>query len=334
VGTYAVCAFGFNRLPVGQDMKVRVNVTTPQAFSPVPAPAAATAGPIKIISGKCNNLPAALPSPSELTTQWWTCGNYAYNVNFVLQPPAHNMSASGGAALSTRSSSTQPTLLSNTPSRGMLEGGAAAAQGPASVTGQSHGLGTAGSALATAPSSLPAKIQTTSTKNIGPGQAMSFQSAPSVVTTAPPAGTALLSSAMPTQTAVACGKDPSFRILWVTGTIYNSFTKSGKYTIWGCSFGSVGNAKAPPTAPRTQTRTAIPSTATNPQQANYVILYGGGSWPPFVLGATVNAWSDNSITISFPNPPQSLWRWIPAQLWVVRSDGKTTAQDGYNFAFW
>jgi hypothetical protein len=366
VGTYGVCTYGFNHVPVGEDVQVQVNVTTPRAFSPIVAAAVAITKPIKIINGKCNNLPPALPSPSDLTSQWWTCGNYAYNVNFVLQPPAHIMSTNSnnsGAALLTGSSSNQPTLLSNGPSRGMLESGAAAqAQGRGAVQGNSPGSAvqlnpqplpprgtsgmtavmspqrspSAGGVLGTAPSPIAAGIQPASPANIGPAQTRSFQGGAPSATTALPTRAVWLSSGMPTQIAVACGKDSSFRILGVTGATYNSFMPSGKYTIWGCSFGSVANPKAQ-TPPRGQTQTVATSRATNPPQPNGIILYGGGSWPPFVVGANINSWNDNSITVTFPSASElakSQYRWVPVQLWVVRGDGKTTAQDGYNFAFW
>lgn len=363
VGTYGVCTYGFNHVPVGEDIQVQVNIITPLAFSPAVAPVA-IAKPIKIINGECNTVPPTLPSPSDLTSHWWTCGNYAYNVNFVLQPPAHIMNAnstnSGAALLS--SSSNQPTLMSTTPRRGMLESGAAAqrpgwgaVQGspasavqlnpqplpPRGTSGATavispQGSPSAGGSLNTASSPLPAGIQTTSTSNISPAQTMSFQAGSPVATTALPARTALLSSGMPTQTDVACGKDPSFRILAVTGATYNTFMPSGKYTIWGCSFGTVANAKAP-APPQGQTRTVTTSIATNPPQPNDIILYGGGSWPPFIVGASINSWSDNSITVTFPSASalgKSQYQWYPVQLWVVRGDGKTTAQDGYTFAFW
>jgi hypothetical protein len=134
VGTYAVCTYAFDHVPVGQDMQVQIGVSTPLAFSPVSAPAVAITGPIKIINGKCNNLPAAVPSSSELSAHWWTCGNHAYNVNFTVQPSAHIMSAgsgSSGTGLLSGSSSKQAGMLSGTSQQGMLQTGAPGNQPPA-----------------------------------------------------------------------------------------------------------------------------------------------------------------------------------------------------------
>ena len=95
IGTDGVCAFAVHQMPVGQDLQVKLDVSPATAFSPISAPAIAIT-PIKIINGKCNNLPPAVPSPSVLTSNWWTCGNSAYNVNFALRPSAHMMSSGGG----------------------------------------------------------------------------------------------------------------------------------------------------------------------------------------------------------------------------------------------
>ena len=105
-----VCAYAVKQVPVGQDLQIQVTAT-PSSFSSAVAPATPPAannpnGPIKIIGGKCNNLPPAVPSPSVLGSHWWTCGDYAYNVNFVLQAPGamHLMSAGSGPSLLERQS--------------------------------------------------------------------------------------------------------------------------------------------------------------------------------------------------------------------------------------
>jgi len=126
VGSYAVCTYAFDHVPVGPNVQVKIDVTGASTFSPISAPAVAITGPIKIINGKCNNLPPAVPSPSDLTSHWWTCGNYAYNVNFVLQPSAVRvMGAPTRTGLLSGSSPSQPTLLSSTPKPGMLAAGGA-----------------------------------------------------------------------------------------------------------------------------------------------------------------------------------------------------------------
>lgn len=83
IGTDGVCAYAVHEVPVEQDLQVQIDVTTPAAFSPASRPAVAVSS-IKIIGGKCNNLPHAVPSLSDLGSGWWTCGDYAYNVNFIL----------------------------------------------------------------------------------------------------------------------------------------------------------------------------------------------------------------------------------------------------------
>jgi len=87
--SFGVCAYTV-KVPVGQDLRVQVMVSSSvfsQGVAAVTPPSANNLNaPIKIDSGKCNNLPPAVPSPSVLGSNWWTCGNFAYNVNFVLQP--------------------------------------------------------------------------------------------------------------------------------------------------------------------------------------------------------------------------------------------------------
>src|SRR5690348_12163984 len=121
VGNYAVCTYGFNHVPVGPDLQVQVSVTAPPSFSPSVMPTVAIL-PAKIINGQCANLSWS-PAPSSvsaLTAHWWTCGNYAYNVNFTLQPSARMLGSSakgGGGMLSgTGAQSGAP--------RGMLTSGA------------------------------------------------------------------------------------------------------------------------------------------------------------------------------------------------------------------
>lgn len=137
-GTYAVCTYAFDNVPVGPELKVKVDVTDVSAFLPVSAPVPGLARPVNIINGKCNNLPTALPSPSELTSHWWTCGNYAYNVNFALQPSAVIRSESSRTGVLSGPASNQRTLLSNEPKKGMLEGGAPGIQPRATGTVQGN----------------------------------------------------------------------------------------------------------------------------------------------------------------------------------------------------
>jgi hypothetical protein len=156
IGTDGVCAFAVHQMPVGQDLQVKLDVNTATAFSPVSAPAVAIT-PIKIINGKCNNLPPAVPSPSVLTSNWWTCGNYAYNVNFALRPSAHIMSSGGGTGNTPASPNARQGLLSNSVPRGMLNGGTAPSGAGGVPAGQSQGGGmqNPGSKVALNPQPLP-----------------------------------------------------------------------------------------------------------------------------------------------------------------------------------
>jgi hypothetical protein len=149
VGADGVCQFAVHQMPVGQSLQVRLDVSSPTAFSPISAPAIAIT-PIKITGGKCNNLPPAVPSASVLSNNWWTCGNSAYNVNFALKPSAHILSSGSGAGTMSVSSATKQEMLSNSTQRGMLAGGPAqtGSQAPApgallgnrqAATGQSGG---------------------------------------------------------------------------------------------------------------------------------------------------------------------------------------------------
>lgn len=90
VGKYTVCQYAVDHLPVGKDLQVQVGpgkgaFQTAVAFT-VPPTANDPNGPIKIDGGKCNQLPPSVPSQSTLGSAWWTCGNYAYNVNYLMQP--------------------------------------------------------------------------------------------------------------------------------------------------------------------------------------------------------------------------------------------------------
>ena len=156
IGTDGVCAFAVHQMPVGQDLQVKLDVSTATAFSPISAPAIAIT-PIKIINGKCNNLPPAVPSPSVLTSNWWTCGNSAYNVNFALRPSAHMMSSGGGTGNTPASPNARQSLLSSSAPRGMLNGGTApsGAGGVPAVQSQGGGIQNPGSKVALNPQPLP-----------------------------------------------------------------------------------------------------------------------------------------------------------------------------------
>jgi hypothetical protein len=89
VGTLSVCAYAIDQMPVGKNLEVQVSATTPAAFAPSML-ATGGAASINIMTGKTEfnkcNLPPAVPSAADLSRSWWTCPNYAYNVNFILVP--------------------------------------------------------------------------------------------------------------------------------------------------------------------------------------------------------------------------------------------------------
>ena len=90
VGKYSVCQYAVDHLPEGKDLQVQVGPTkgafqTAVAFSNPPT-ANEPNRPIQIISGKCNQLPPAAPTLSTLGSAWWSCGDHAYNVNYLMQP--------------------------------------------------------------------------------------------------------------------------------------------------------------------------------------------------------------------------------------------------------
>ena len=85
VNVYDVCTYGYNHVPVGPDLQVKLAVTQPTAFSPAAVPQFEILGPIKIINAQCNMLPAITnPSVSDLLAHWGSCQNMAYDVNFVM----------------------------------------------------------------------------------------------------------------------------------------------------------------------------------------------------------------------------------------------------------
>lgn len=125
IGNYAVCQYAVNHLPEDKDLKVEIH-PSPQNFKTVvfpniPPTANEPNSPIKIINGKCNNLPLAVPSASTLGSNWWTCGDHAYNVNYVLLPPK-DIPGITGPSKTINLGQTQ-TLLSPSSSQGGKQSG-------------------------------------------------------------------------------------------------------------------------------------------------------------------------------------------------------------------
>jgi hypothetical protein len=91
IGKYTVCQYAVDHLPEDKDLQVQIGpmkgaLQTAVVFT-IPPTANDPNGPIKISGGKCNQLAPAVPSLSTLGSAWWTCGDHAYNVNYLMQPP-------------------------------------------------------------------------------------------------------------------------------------------------------------------------------------------------------------------------------------------------------
>jgi hypothetical protein len=142
--TYEVCAFGYDHVPVGPSLQVKLSITQPLAFSPIAAPQFEILGPINIVNAQCNMLPRIMnPTVADLTGHWGTCQNMAYGVSFPLIHPQmlHTLSSSGGAGSPSGSSGTQSKLLSDAPQHGMF------ASNPAGSTQGRQSGGSSGALL-------------------------------------------------------------------------------------------------------------------------------------------------------------------------------------------
>jgi hypothetical protein len=161
VGKYVVCQYAVDHLPEGKDLQVQIGplkgaFQVAVAFT-VPPVANEPNAPIRIINGKCNQLPPAVPTLATLNSPWWSCGDHAYNVNYLMQPPqvipgltqppltltvvqAQPLLPSGTTNGSANSSPQQRTLLSPSGSKaGMMTPGAqpspgATNQGPTATS--------------------------------------------------------------------------------------------------------------------------------------------------------------------------------------------------------
>ncbi len=154
VNVYDVCTYGYDHVPVGPDLQVKLTVTQPGAFSPVAVPQVAILGPIKIINGQCNMLPRITnPNVSDLLAHWGSCQNLAYDVNFVMHIAPRASLGNSGGGITPATSGSQRGMLSNSPQQGML----AAAGSPTQLLSANGGLpGNKGSAPSAAATATPA----------------------------------------------------------------------------------------------------------------------------------------------------------------------------------
>jgi len=130
---YDVCSYGYDKVPVGPNLQVKLTVTDPYVFSPSAQPQSGIVGPIQIINGQCNMLPRIMnPTASDLLGHWGTCQNMAYDVNFPMaipwRPPLNG-------AIVPSNSGGQAGLLSGAQQQGMLSAGSTQSAPPQSGSG-------------------------------------------------------------------------------------------------------------------------------------------------------------------------------------------------------
>src|SRR5579863_5690574 len=129
--------------------------------------------------------------------------------------------------------------------------------------------------------------------------------------------------------ASACAKDPTFRVLGVSGTTSGgsggvTLTVEQQYTILGCSFGN------PPLVKRTTPVSSPQSLAAQPNHYNVSIWMTPPNMSLLDVDASIQSWSDNAIVVIFHHSATfdggsiSLpGKVFPAQLLVTRADGQT-----------
>ncbi|WP_348263421.1 hypothetical protein P8935_02435 [Telmatobacter sp. DSM 110680] len=136
IGKYAVCQYAVDHLPEGKDLQVHVMASSKNfktvVFPSTPPTANEPNRPIQIINGKCNNLPPAVPTLATLGSNWWTCGDYAYNVNFVMQPPQNIPGITSGTGTTLTIVQSQTLLPRTSSGDGMLNPGTAQSPQPGS----------------------------------------------------------------------------------------------------------------------------------------------------------------------------------------------------------
>ena len=127
---YDVCTYGYGKVPVGLNLRVTVNVTSPTAFSPASVPQNSIISPINIINAQCNMLPRIVnPTAADLFSKWGTCQNMAFDVNFEITKAAESLSRSvglqrgiGGAEAAKGPGPAGTTLLSGSGKPTLLNG--------------------------------------------------------------------------------------------------------------------------------------------------------------------------------------------------------------------
>lgn len=125
--------------------------------------------------------------------------------------------------------------------------------------------------------------------------------------------------------AEACAKDPSYRVLGVSGASDGkTLTIGPQYTIWGCSFGTLAAVKpVRPPSSLGQNQTVRPTYYA-------VAIYSTPFKRAWFVYADIQSWSDNSIVITI-SPSAAVYPGasvagmdLPAGVWLTRGDGETT----------
>jgi hypothetical protein len=340
VDGYIVCAYTLQHLPEREDLRVYATVDpsafTPHLiFGPVPADSQNQKWYVNIPGGQCNQLVPATPTASVLLAASWTCGDFANNVNFTptssvnsrgiapepvlarpLSPQGSGGSGSTGTLLAPGS---QQTLL----------GGGSAQPPPAPVPSKGNGRNEY--------EAITAQRGVTQDPGFS-NWANSGQAGNGLPNGTSRTGTSLskiehapLNSI--NDVAMLCAKDPSFRVLGISGASGGNvtITVDRQYTIWGCSFGTPPPVKAPsPAGPQVQNRTVMQANANG--NTNAITIY---SAPPpdhiaWFVFPKIDSWSNNAIVVTVSEQqgthPGSPTGGLPvaAELWLTRGDGQTT----------
>lgn len=117
---YDACSYAYSNVPEGPQLQVQLNVTQPTAFTPFAGASNPVVGPVTVINAQCNMLPNIMnPTAGDLRAHWGSCQNMAYDVNFVLQPSAHVLSAPGSGSQPLLSGSLTNSLLKNAAPNGI-----------------------------------------------------------------------------------------------------------------------------------------------------------------------------------------------------------------------
>ncbi len=331
VGGYEVCIYSFHRLPVGPKLRVQIGVNPAAAFSPAVNPPAAM--DVNVINGKCNNLPPAVPSASQLQQNWWTCQNIAYNVNFALLPARALLGATGnGVLLRPTAGPIGPGLVSAAPQVNASKVPAGKVLLGANPASRTTSLGKA-PAAALGPAKAPIKIENTTAlkqesaliglltrqrqaadaesaqikASVGTGGLLSTPSRVMSSTTTSPSRITAVAPAAINNIALTCAHDPDMRVLTISGGQQTAtFTQDPKYnfyTLSGCSFGDPGpNAKA--------------------------YIYYQGS---FHLDFIIDQWSENQISMHLNPNLTGIDDQNNVTLIIQRADGKQASRTGLRF---